>query len=572
MVNPQYEKYRGKRALILTRVSGKLQAQRYGHPAQERQIREDLITPLELRILDEEKFIIHDTYSGLEYKYREALGRILEMAERGEFDVLCMEVLDRGLGRRALARELYRMQLKELGIGILTTGPQDFSDDDTLTGQIMRFHKGIKAEEEITDMVRRTKRGRREKALSNKIVGQGTRRYGYKFVCDERGKRIGYILNEDLILEEPDGTKWTEVKVIVFIFESAANGVTLRQIAIFLNNKGIPCPTIAKGIKRKSRNGEPWMWQPATIGDCLRAPDYWGEKPEFRTRLLPKKPSEKFQKRQKTNAEERVIVSIPAIVTKELAERAREQVRRNQKNASRNNPNPQESLLRVGHVKCAECGGTMTVHRTTRKRVTQPEPYHFPFYLCVNGGSRIGICRGNSISVNALDTAAWEYAVDIIRDPSVADKRIQELLAEYSPTKQQQRKMRHINDILREQENYRKNLAVEMRKHNFSERTVAYLNAQITALEQEEEKARQELADEQLVQQEQKKLQDRIADFHKRCAEMREKLVDPEFTPDYDFKRDAIEFFGITATVWKHGAKRRYKFSCRPENIVSSIS
>ncbi len=74
---PEYEQYRGLRALLLTRVSSTGQS----HEAQERVIREKLIQPLGL-ILDEERHVIHDTYTGLEYRYRAALDEILRMAER----------------------------------------------------------------------------------------------------------------------------------------------------------------------------------------------------------------------------------------------------------------------------------------------------------------------------------------------------------------------------------------------------------------------------------------------------------------------------------------------------------
>src|SRR2546425_5223840 len=90
-------KYRGMRGLLLTRVSTAEQAKKYSHDAQERRIRQLLIEPLGIRIMDEKRHIIHDTYTGLEYRYRQALEDILEMAERGEFDVLLMDVLDRGL-------------------------------------------------------------------------------------------------------------------------------------------------------------------------------------------------------------------------------------------------------------------------------------------------------------------------------------------------------------------------------------------------------------------------------------------------------------------------------------------
>src|SRR2546421_6600975 len=186
--------YQGMRGLLLTRVSTEEQAKKYSHDAQERKIRQLLIEPLDIRIMDEKRHIIHDTYSGLEYRYRKALDDVLEMAERGEFDVLCMDVLDRGLGRKALAREMFRMQLRELGVRILTTQESDHADDDSLEGQIIRFHKGIKAEEEIRDLVRRTSEGRMQKALGNpekgilgKIVGNSTRLYGYCFIVDEHG-------------------------------------------------------------------------------------------------------------------------------------------------------------------------------------------------------------------------------------------------------------------------------------------------------------------------------------------------------------------------------------------------
>jgi len=129
MTNQQERDYRAKRALILLRVSTPIQEEMYGWPAQEKEIREKLIGPLNLK-LDEDRHIIKDTYTGLESRERPALDCILEMAKRHEFDILCMDVLDR-LGRKGLAREIYRMQLRELDVRILTTDPQEHADDDT---------------------------------------------------------------------------------------------------------------------------------------------------------------------------------------------------------------------------------------------------------------------------------------------------------------------------------------------------------------------------------------------------------------------------------------------------------
>lgn len=128
--------YRGKRALMLLRVSTPGQEEKYGLPSQEKEVREKLIEPLQLR-LDELQHVIRDTYTGLEFKERPALTRILNMAQRHEFDLLVMDVLDR-LGRRGIEREIYRLQLRENGVRILTTDPSDYADDDTMVGELVQ--------------------------------------------------------------------------------------------------------------------------------------------------------------------------------------------------------------------------------------------------------------------------------------------------------------------------------------------------------------------------------------------------------------------------------------------------
>jgi hypothetical protein len=576
--NADKSEYRGKRAVVLTRVSTAKQEEKYSHAAQERQVQEKLIAPLGLRIVDEKKHIIHDTYSGLEYRYRKALADILEMGERGEFDLLCMDVLDRGLGRRALARELFRMQLRELGIRILTTQESDHADDDSLEGQIMRFFKGYKAEEEINDFVRRTRDGKREKALGNEdkgipqqIIGTGDRLYGYKFVLNEKGVRIGYTLNLDVIFMDEDGTEWTEVTIVIFIFESAANGVSTHQIARILNAKGIPTP-YATRAKRIRGMKEEAVWQRNTINNFLKNTAYYGEYRQFKRATVGRMPGHKQPVKRVTSEDEQVIISIPAIVTKDLFEKANRRVAQNKNLATRNNQTSKESLLRGGFAKCAYCGRSLRVKRVVDTQLSGKEVAYF-YYDCdkpyLKGG---GKCSGCSIPVDLLDRGVAEYILELIRDPSVVDEKIQQLQAENPTQKQQQRKLKNLNAILREQETFRNNLAAEMHKKTFSERTVAFLNTQLTMLEQQEEEARRDLADEQRVQEQHEILDRRIAEFHRQCQEWREKLDDPQFTPDFQFYQDAVIFLGINVKVWRAGTEPRYEIYTAPPEIMELLS
>lgn len=564
----EYKKYRGLRALILTRVSTAKQAKRFSHTAQERGVREDIIEPNMLYVVD----VIRDTYTGLDYQYREALDRILHMAEQKEFGVLCMDVLDRGLGRKAVARELYRMQLRDFGIHILTTEPSDHSDDDSFEGLAARMRKGLKAEEEILDTVRRTTNGRRQKALGNpgedippQVVGNGIPHYGYKYVRNDKGIIIGYELSLDVIYVDKDGVEWTEVTVVRFIFESAADGVSLIQIANTLNEKGVPTTLVGRGVQYKGMKEKP-RWQRMNLSRMLKDTIYYGEYRYGQT-VPVRVPGRKRSIQKPTPPEEHIIVPVSAIVTKELWEKANRRVPLNKKIATRNNKASKDCLLRGGFAKCGYCGQTASPAAKWYNLTSGKETSHFS-YKCSKPNMENGRCPGCVISVDLLDAEVAEYIEKLLRDSSKVDKKIKQLLAENPISKQQQQKIEKLNQILLDQERLRANLSTEMRKGNLSEQTIALLGRDLKELEQQEQEARKDLVNQQQVQQKRDNLARRITEFHKQCQEWREKLDNPQFTPDFHFYREAVIFFGIHVKIWRQGVEPRREIYTRPPTIV----
>jgi site-specific DNA recombinase len=303
----------------------------------------------------------------------------------------------------------------------------------------------------------------------------------------------------------------------------------------------------------------------------LKNSAYYGEYRQFQTATIGRKPGYKRIARRNTTEEEQVILRIPAIVTKELAEKAQKRVSNNKQLATRNNQTSKECLLRGGFAKCAYCGTTLRVYRQINARTNGTEKAYFS-YNCAKPYNRVDLCKGCSIPVDMLDAAAWEKAVEIIRDPTEVDQKIADIIKQNSAAQQRLRAVKTLNAILKEEETYRRNLASEMKKKTLSERTIAFLNAELTALEQQEQEARKNLADEQTMQQKQEKLQRRIAEFHQQCQQWREQIDDPGFTPTFKFKHDAILFFGITATVFKVDHKPRYLFHTDPPEIVELLS
>jgi hypothetical protein len=228
-------------------------------------------------------------------------------------------------------------------------------------------------------------------------------------------------------------------------------------------------------------------------------------------------------------------------------------------------------LLRGGFAKCAYCGTSLLVNKGVYTLASGEEVAEFS-YNCTMPYTREGRCSGCCIMVDELDRGVAEYIIELIRDPSVVDKKIQTLQAANPAHKQQQRKLKNLNAILNEEETYRNNLANEMRKKTLSERTVAFLNAQLDILEQQEQEARRDLADQQRMQEKEEKLRQRIAEFHRQCRECREKLDDPQFTPTFKFLQDAVLFFGLSVTVWRTGTKPRYEIYTDPPEIVELLS
>jgi hypothetical protein len=165
-----------------------------------------------------------------------------------------------------------------------------------------------------------------------------------------------------------------------------------------------------------------------------------------------------------------------------------------------------------------------------------------------------------------------EYIVEFMRDPSVVDKKRQKLLADSPISKRQQRKLKNFNTIRHEQIQLRTNLSRAMRRETFDAATIAFLNRELQLLEQQEQEAEKELADEQRVQQQQENLERRIITFHEQCAETREPLDDPQFIPSFSFQREALFFFGISVTVWRSGTKPRYEIRTDPPEMKELLS
>ena len=114
--------------------------------------------------------------------------------------------------------------------------------------------------------------------------------------------------------------------------------------------------------------------------------------------------------------DERVTISDVAepIVTAEEQRAARSQLESNKQNATRNNRNPEATLLRAGFVRCGHCGWVMCV-----KNPTPSAPGRSPNYQCNARNLRVHDCPQVNIAASKIDGPVWERVVEVLRNPDV---------------------------------------------------------------------------------------------------------------------------------------------------------
>ncbi|HEU5375895.1 MAG TPA: recombinase zinc beta ribbon domain-containing protein, partial [Ktedonobacteraceae bacterium] len=335
----------------------------------------------------------------------------------------------------------------------------------------------------------------------------------------------------------------------------------LQKVAAYLTDKQVP-------------TGREANWHASTIAKMLADEYVIGKAAAFQTitvreegsrrRVIPRDRSEWVYLPDG--------VVEPILVTEEgqpdiaLFERVQSRLEINQKSAIRNNQDPKKYLLRGGFIKCGYCDSIM--HGIDTKKEKEE---NYKVYRCSNALRKVeGInrCQGSpsvSIRAHVADNAAWSVAVEIIRDPSEVDRKL-EAWRTADPNAERRQ---HITGELTKIKNRRARLTARLEDEDLDDETYADVKLRLKELAEQKKGYEKELRTEINMYDEWLKMQERLNHFHKRCQEMREKLDDPEFEPDYDFKREAIEFFGLVAKVWKTDHRPRIVVESNPPSIMS---
>ena len=339
------------------------------------------------------EWYLDDGWSG-ELLARPELDRMRDDAKKSIWEGVVFIDRDR-LARKLSYQELLIDELKDKEKEVLFMN-EPLADNPE--GRIMQQIKGVFAEYERAKITERMRRGKIHKAKSGKIVGNEAP-YGYRYILKVGDKDGYYVINKP------------EAEIVKMIFHWVADEwYSMYRVIQELYTRKIPPP------KRKSD-----YWRKSAIERLLHRYDYIGTTFYNKgTSIVPKKPQNvggykkiKKSSRKLKPKEEWISIPAPAIIDKDLFERAHQRIKDNQLYNKRNKTYP---YFLSGKVFCA-CGS---------KRVGDGVNGHY-YYRCSQRIYKFPLpnkCTYQGVNAEILDEMVWTKLLNMLTEPEVIKSQV----------------------------------------------------------------------------------------------------------------------------------------------------
>lgn len=344
---------------------------------------------------------------------RPALDKLRADAADGKFEMLY--IYDRGrLARKFVYQEIVIDELNKHSVSVISLHDiNGQSSEEQLMGGVM----GLFHEYERVKITERMRIGKIRRVKENKKLLGYQPRYGYDYhprIKNGPDARDGYFTIND-----------TQAEVVRLIFELSGSGMSKYSIKLELHHLGIP------PFKQKSK-----YWSTSVIDRILRDTTYIGEHYYNKTEAVETRNPRKIEKYRKTLKGSRIArpksdwlkIKVPAIITKDVFDKAQLQLARNKKFSPRNNKR-NHYLLR-GLVYCP-CGMARTGDPANNSR----------YYRCTRRQTMVKIgndepCK-HGINVPVMDDMVWNQLKQLLTQPDLLIDQAKRWQAKVSPLDEQ---------------------------------------------------------------------------------------------------------------------------------------
>ena len=339
---------------------------------------------------------------------RPGLEKVRDLAAEGQIDAVLVHSPDR-LSRKyayqvLLIEEFARNNVETLFI----RAPQTATPEDQL---LLQF-QGMIAEYERAQILERSRRGKRHRALQGTVNVLSGAPYGYRYIRKSEHTSAAYAIID------------AEAAVVRMVYEHyTARGLSIGAVTRLLNEQAVPT---RKGVSR---------WERSTVWAMLRNPAYKGTACFNKTKLSKRTritrsirlrgglASRDSASHERPRAEW-IEIPVPAIITEETFALAAERLQANKDRAPRRTVTP--SVVQ-GLVSCRKCG--YGLYRTSTRTSTRKIYY----YRCFGSDAwrHLGgpVCDSKPVRQDLLDELAWREVVKLLEDPQLIQEELERRLA-----------------------------------------------------------------------------------------------------------------------------------------------
>jgi site-specific DNA recombinase len=394
-----------KTALIYARVSSDKQREEHTIASQTAALR---VFAQEQGFSVPDEWVIEDEgYSGATL-VRPGLERVRDLVAEGQVDAVLVHSPDR-LSRKYAYQVLLLEEFARNNVQTMfVKAPQTATPEDQL---LLQF-QGMIAEYERAQILERSRRGKRHRALQGVVNVLCGAPYGYRYIRKSEHAPASYSIID------------SEASVVRMVYELyTAKGLSIGAITRSLNAQAIPT---RKQISR---------WERSTVWAMLRNPAYKGTACFNKTTTTPRQrvtrplrmrggPASRNSAHHERPRNEWIEIPVPAIITEETFALAAERLQANKDQAPRRTITP--SVVQ-GLVTCRKCGYSLyrTATRTSARKI-----YYYRCFGSDRWRQLTGpLCDSKPVRQEVLDEVVWREVLKLLESPRLIEEELQRRLA-----------------------------------------------------------------------------------------------------------------------------------------------
>ena len=334
---------------------------------------------------------------------RPGLERIRDLAAEGSIEAVLVHSPDR-LSRKYAYQVLIIEELARNGVECrFIKAPSQDTPEDRLVVQF----QGMIAEYERAQILERSRRGKRHRALRGEVSILSGAPYGYRYHKKTAESDAWYEVIEP------------QASVVRDIYRyHTVDHMSIGAIVHTLNERAVPT---RKGGAR---------WERSVVWAILRNPAYKGKASYGKTRTAPRQRVTRpirqrggIAKRNSANHErprqEWIEIPVPSIISETTFALAEEKLAQNKLWSKRHTRTP--SLLQ-GLVSCSKCGYAFyrTSTRTSTRKIFYLRCLGSDAWRHFNGP----VCDNRPVRQDLLDEVVWTEVIRLLEDPALIEVEI----------------------------------------------------------------------------------------------------------------------------------------------------